>query len=253
MKTFKFAMIFAAAIALATAVNARAGETPVANPFFGVLSTATSVELPAKAAELVAKADAKNLQQTTIDVVKAAVGLNPAAAAVIVGAIAQSTPEMAATAAATAISLVPSQAVAIARAAAAAAPKQAGKIVEAICRMLPATYQKIATAVAEVVPGAGREILAGIAAAIPTLKDSINNMLAGYVGGAIPSVSTVLEKIAQGGTAVTALALANPMTMPRGPTVSGVYIPPSQTPTNRLDAASGGQVPATTNRNYATP
>ncbi|MES1180527.1 MAG: hypothetical protein ABUL66_01550, partial [Verrucomicrobiota bacterium] len=136
MKTLSYSMTLMAALALTTAVNVRAVET--ASPVLGVLSSATAVEMPGKAAELVKAADAKTIQQTTIDVVKAAIGLNPAAAAIIVGAIAKSSPEMAATAAATAISLLPKQAVALARAAAAAAPEQAGKIVEAVCRVVPA-------------------------------------------------------------------------------------------------------------------
>jgi hypothetical protein len=104
MKTLKYALTVAAALAL-TAVNMRAGQT--ASPVLGVLSGVTAMELPTKAALLVSQADAKNLKATTIDVVKTAVGLNPAAAAPVVGSIAQQTPEMAPTAAATAVSLVP--------------------------------------------------------------------------------------------------------------------------------------------------
>jgi hypothetical protein len=176
MKILKITMSVAAAMLALTLVS-RAGDTPKANPFLAVLSTTTQAELPAKAADLVAQADAKQQQQTTIDVVKAAVGLNPAAAAVIVGSIAQTTPAMAAIAAGTAAGLVPNQAATIARAAAAAAPQQAGKIVEAICRVLPAAYAEVAEAVADVVPGAGKEILAGVSAAIPALKGPIDKVL----------------------------------------------------------------------------
>src|SRR5487761_2532080 len=129
MKTLKYVLTWAAALALTTAVNVRAADT--ASPILAGLSGATAMELPAKAAQMVSQADAKNLKPTTIAVVKAAVGLNPAAAAPIVGSIAQNTPAMAATAAA-AVSLVPNQVVAVARAAAAAAPAQAGQIVEAV-------------------------------------------------------------------------------------------------------------------------
>jgi len=79
MKTLKNIMTFAAALALATTFNVRAGQA--ASPVLAELSTATAMELPAKAAELVSQADSKNLKQTTIDVVNAAVGLNPAATA----------------------------------------------------------------------------------------------------------------------------------------------------------------------------
>src|ERR1035437_1229922 len=117
MKLLKFTVCLTAAVALALAVKVSAGETSGANPFLGNLSTATAAELPAKAAELVAKAEVKKLKQTTVDVVKAAVGLNPAAAPAIVGSIAQASPDMAGTAAASSVVLVPNQAVAIARAA----------------------------------------------------------------------------------------------------------------------------------------
>src|SRR5664280_1478001 len=198
MKTLKYTMSFLAAIVLATAVKVSAGENNGATPFFASLSAATAAELPAKAAGLVSQANAKNLKQTTIDVVKAAVGLNPAAA-----------PAIAATAVAAAVSVVPDQVVAIARAAAAAAPAKAGQIVGAVCRELPASYQAVAEAVAEVVPGASREILTAISAAIPTLKDSLNKVLASYNGN-IPSVSSVLAQVRPG----VEVAPAAPMPQP---------------------------------------
>ena len=123
------------AVTLVASVKMYAGETPSANPYFSTLSAVSLSELPAKSAALVTKADAKNRVEATIDVVKAAVGLNPAAAVAIVGAIAKSVPEMASVAAGTAVTLVPDQAVAIARAAAAAAPSEAGKIVEAVAHV----------------------------------------------------------------------------------------------------------------------
>ncbi len=183
-------------VALATASKATASDNNSANPSLGVLTTATFAELPAKAGALVAQADAKTLKQTTIDVVKAAVGLNPAAAPAIVENIAKTSPAMTAIAAATAVALVPNQAVVIARAAATAVPAKAGAIVEAICRVVPADYQKVAMAVAEVVPGANKEILAGIAAAIPELKNSINQILVTY-GSNIPPMSLVLPQLSQ--------------------------------------------------------
>ena len=83
------------AVALVATAKLLAGDTPAANPFFGTLSTVNPAELPAKSAELVLQADAKNRLETAANVVKAAVGLNPAAAAAIVGTIAQSAPEAA--------------------------------------------------------------------------------------------------------------------------------------------------------------
>jgi len=109
-----------AIIAVVAALNAVAADKTASSPYLGALSGVTSAELPAKAAALVSQTEAKAQSQATVDVVKAAVGLNPAAATAIVGSIAQKTPDMAAIAAATAVVLVPDQASDIARVAAAA-------------------------------------------------------------------------------------------------------------------------------------
>ena len=255
-------MSFLAAIVLATAVKVSAGENNGANPFFASLSAATAAELPAKAAGLVSQADTKNLKQTTIDVVKAAVGLNPAAASAIVESIAQSSPAMVVIAAATAVSLVPDQAATIARAAAVAVPTKAGQIVEAICRVVPGAYQKVATAVAEVVPGAGREILTAVSTAIPTLKDSINTVLASYSGN-VPSVSSMLAQVtpvtpsievartAPQATTVPQLSQPTFNTPSLSPTFGTPYVPTPVTHTN-IDPGSGTKVPID-GRNYAAP
>ena len=263
MKPLKYTMYLTVAAALTVAVNVSAGEKAIANPALSVLSTAASADQPARAADLVAHADAKLLKQTTIDVVKAAVGLNPAAAPSIVSSIANASPEMAATASATAVAMVPNQAVAIAKAAAAAAPEKAGAIVEAICRVVPSNYQKVANAVAEVVPGAGKEILAGIAAAIPELKNAINQTLAAY-NGAIPSVSTVLTHVAQTAKSTEIAALSagtptsplggsspgTPVILPQGPSFVPPQVPivtsPVINPTNGTPAPPGGH-------NYSSP
>jgi hypothetical protein len=245
MKISKIAMsVSAVAAMLALTLVSRAGDTPKANPFLSVLSTTTQAELPAKAGDLVAQAVAKQQQQTTVDVVKAAVGLNPAAAALIVGSIAQTTPAMAAIAAGTAAGLVPDQAATIARAAAAAAPQQAGKIVEAICRMLPAAYSEVAEAVADVVPGAGKEILAGVSAAIPALKGAIDKALLAGNGG-VPSVYAVLTQIESTQPSVSLGAGAAGGTMSRAfvaPVVKPPYVVPPTSPVN-LNPGSGVQVP----------
>jgi len=244
-------MFLAVAVALAMAVKVSAGETTGASPFLGVLTTATSVELPAKAAELVLQADAKNIKQTTIDVVKAAVGLNPAAAPAIVGSIAKSSPAMAATASATAVVLVPSEVVAIARAAAAAAPAMAGSIVEAMCKVLPADYQNVADAVAAVVPGASKEILAGIVAAIPELKNVISQTLASY-NGQIPSVSIVLQAVQNGGLASTPTALGSDTpSFVRGPSSGAPLTPISGTLV--VHAPGSGSPAPPGGHNYPSP
>ena len=234
MKTLK-TLSLVMAVALVATVKLRAGDTPAANPFFGTLSTVSPAELPAKSAELVSQADLKSRMETTANVVKAAVGLNPAAASAIVGTIAKSVPEMASVAAATAVALVPNQAIVIAHAAAAAAPSQAGKIVEAVCRVVPNAYKAVANTVAEVAPGAGKAILAGVSAAIPALQEPIGKVLASSNGGT-PSVSDVLDQVAA------------PISAPHyGPPYVG--IPPS--PIN-VDPGNGGEV-VTGGRKYNLP
>jgi hypothetical protein len=247
-------MGFAVAAALATAVNVSAGESTANNPYFVVLTTPTATELATKSADLVLKVDSKQRQQTTIDVVKAAVPLNPAAAPAIVGSIARSVPEMAAIAAATAVSLAPDEAAAIAHAAAVAAPSKAGKIVESMCHALPAAYQQIADAVADVVPGAGREILTAVSTAVPTLKDSLNKVLASY-GGNVPSVSTVLNQV-QSTVPLASAAQSPPSSLDSpalaAPTVGTPYVPTPVVHTTKNPRLDGGVVPPG-NRNYASP
>ena len=233
-------------------IAADAGDKAVSSPSLSVLSKVASAELPGKAAALVAKADARNQKQTTVDVVKTAIGLNPAAAPLVVGSIAQASPEMAAIASATAAYLVTNQVLLIAKAAAAAAPAKAGEIVEALCHVLPANYQEIANAVAEVVPGAGKDILAGIAMAIPELKNAIYQTLANY-GGRIPSVNLVLTQVSQIQNSKIQATLASglPASLPaRGPSQGGPFIPLSGTPT-QTTPSSGGVTPNPVN--YSAP
>ena len=247
--TGKIAMTVAVTVALV--LNASADDKTATVPALNTLSSVTTAELPATAAKLVSQADVKGLKATTIEVVKTAVGLNPAAAPAIVASIAQASPDMAATASATAATLVPNQVVLIARAAAAAAPTKAGAIVEALCKVLPADYKLIADAVAAVVPGAGKEILTAVAAALPELKDQIAQALASYQGVA-PSVSGVLNQVSQtvassGGTP------ENPGSPnPRGPTVQPPIVTPSATPTV-LTPGNGGVIPLGGGRGYSSP
>ena len=265
MKSTNCKLFLTVAIAATLAIGAAAADNTLPSPAMGVLSTATSAELPAKAAELVTQAaGAKNLKQITIDVVKAAVGLNPAAAPAIVGSIAQASPAMAGTASATAVALVPNQAVFIARAAAAACPAKAGEIVAAICGVFPADYQQVAEAVAEVVPGAAKEILAAISSAIPSLKHPIDQTLASYQGS-IPSVSMVLSQVAQTQSLAATLATASaplggsapvsptpPVSLPRGPSGAPPFVSISGTPTI-IVPSSGGTVPSGGPRGYSGP
>jgi hypothetical protein len=157
--------------------------------------------------------------------------------------------------------LVPGQVLVIARAAAAASPAKAGEIVEAICRVLTGDYKSVAEAVAEVVPGAGKEILAGISTAIPALKNVIDQTVLSYQGS-IPSVSTVLNQVAQteNSVAISTVvsgSLGTPgggssgTLLPQGPSVGAPTVPPSGTPTI-ITPGSGGTVP-TGGRGYSAP
>ena len=248
-------------VALLHAGNSFAKDAPKANPFNKILTAVPAAELPAKAADLVSQAKPRARQATTVSVVKAALGINLAAAPAVVGAIARAVPEMASLAAGTAAAEQPKQAGAIAKAAAAAAPLQAGAIVGAVCRAVPKEYRSITIAVSQLAPGAGKEILNAVVSALPDLKPSIERVLAGY-GGNVPSVAVTLDQAAQA-TAVSETAYPTVVPKPASPTVmAGVpmargpasgppYIPLTTTPTN-VTSGTSGEVPGG-GRNYAAP
>lgn len=247
MKTEKIILMLGLGTLLAFNFSAVAADK-TASPSLSILKSVPLAELPGKAATLVAAANADTRFQTAVDVVKSAIGLNPAAAPAVVGSIASGTPEVAPVVAAIAATLLPKQAAILAQTAAAAAPKQAGKIVEAVCRVVPDAYKAVAQAVAEAVPGASKEILAGVASAIPSLKDAINNALAIYKG-TTPSVNTVLARIGTATATTSPVALAT--TAHINPNPGPPYVAPPVTPTT-IDPGSSGQVPVG-GRNYSTP
>ena len=218
-------------------LNSFAGDA--SNPLKETLSGVPPIELPAKAAQVVKET-------------KAAVGINPAAAPAIVGAIARTTPEMASAAAGTAAAAQPKQAGAIAKAAAAGAPTKAGKIVTAVCRAAPRDYRGIAIAVSQAVPGAAKEILEAVASALSDLKPYIEEAITSFRGGVL-TVAAVLDqaaKLAQTspGSGSGPVALAP---MARGPSIAPPYLPMSGTPGN-VTPTTSGEVP-TGGRNYAAP
>jgi hypothetical protein len=219
----KTTVILAFSLATLLACSVQAKDSPKANPFRGALSEAPSAELPAKAAQLVKHAKARDWGTTTVDVVKAALEINPAAAPSIVSAIAKAVPEMAAVAAGTAAAEQPNQATAIARAAAAAAPSKAGKIVAAVCRAVPGLYQDIAMAVAQVAPSASIDILNGVGDAIPSLKPSIDGALGSY-SASIPSVNEVIMQAKPVGVIATTALLSPSAALP-GSASSGASVP----------------------------
>ena len=251
----------ALSVVFLVACNSFGKDAPKANPFNEVLTVVPAAELPAKAADLVLQAKPRHQQATTADVVKAALGINPAAATAIVGAIARAVPEMASVAAGVAAAEQPRQASAIAKAAAAAAPSQAAKIVVAVCRAVPNQYRNVAIAVSEAVPGAGKAIVDAVATALPDLKPYIEKTLANY-GGNVLSVAGTLDQakiISQnepraepGPTTLTPKRPSPIMAgMARGPAVGPPYIPLSGTTTN-VTSGTSGPVPDG-GRNYASP
>ena len=243
MKTI---VIIAVSVACLGGWNSFGKDAPKANPFNEILSTAPAVELPAKTADLVLQAKARDRHSVTLNAVKGAVGINPNASPAIVGAVARSVPEMASVAAGAAAAEQPKQASAIAKAAAVAAPSEAGKIVAAVCRAAPKEYRNVAVAVSEVVPNQGEEILRAVATAVPELKVAIEKAMLGN-GEKLMSVTQVLDQA--GVIAVPTVASAAPMA--RGPTVGPAYVPLTTTPAN-VTPGTSGQVPPG-HRNYATP
>jgi hypothetical protein len=236
--------LLVASIGLALSFGvASAADKALVQTFSKSFEKVAAAELPAQAADAIAKADAKQHEATTEAVVTAAVGLNPASTPAIVGAIARVNPDMAALAARIAARLQPKQAGAIARSAAAAAPEQAGKIVELVCREVPGAYREIASVAAQVAPKANNQILDGVAAAIPVLRSSIAQ--AQTIAGANGSVDAVLNAATQvSATGGTTTSIA------RGPTIGGPYVPITTTPTNA--PPGGGTVPPG-GRDYARP
>lgn len=252
-KLMKSIISIALSLAFLTAFPSLAKDSSKVNPFNKTLAAVPAAELPSKAANLVLQAKHRARPDVTVNVVKSAVGINPAGAPAIVGAIARAVPQMASVAAGAAASEQPKQASAIAKAAAAAAPDQAGKIVTAVCRAVPSEYQAIAVAVSQAVPGAGKEIFDAVASALPSLKQPIEKALASY-GGNAASVADTLSLA----TRISSLTAPSPLTtvagggsFARGPVVAPPYIPLSTTPIN-VTPGTSGQVP-TGGRNYAAP
>jgi hypothetical protein len=221
----------ALSVAFLGASNSFGADAPKVFYFNETLAAVPTAELPAKAADLVAQAKSSDRQTTTIQVVKGAVAINPAAAPYIVGAIARAVPDMASIAAGTAGAGQTKQAGAIAKTAATAAPSRAGKIVVAVCRAVPSDYRSIVVAVLEAAPGSGNEIVKAVADALPELKASIEQIIAGYGRNAV------------------SVGAFKPVA--RGPGTPHPYFPLTVTPTN-LTTVYSGEVPLA-GRNYSTP
>lgn len=253
MKSRPIAAIVACCVFFAGALRTVAKDEVSSATLKKALGSVPVAELPAKAVQLVSQAKLSDRQATTVETVKTAVNLRPAAAPAIVGAIARAVPEMAALAAGVAASEQPKQTEAIARAATGAAPSRVTEIVASLCRAVPNQYRNVAVAAAQILPGAGREILAGVSTGLPGLRPSIENALAKQTGTA-PSLTEVLDQAANSSDGKLTTAATTPVAAPsfsRGPTISGPYIPLSNTPTNVTTGTSGDVPPG--GRDYARP
>jgi len=187
-----------------------------------------------------------------VDVVKTTVAINPAAAPVIVSAIARALPDMAPTAAATAAAAQPRQAAAITKAATSAAPSKAARIVVAVSKVVPNDYRTIATAGSQAAPGSDKEILTALAAAFPELKAGIEHVLATQSGNP-PTVSYALTSVSP--TPIRPAPNGSFTSLARGPAVGPPFIPLSQTPTNITPGTSGNVPPGSRGgpTDYAQP
>ncbi len=181
--------------------------------FTKILAGTSMVEMPAKAASLVAKEDTQAGQKrATLAVVKAAVGLNPAGTVAVVGAISHAKPEMAPVAAVTAALLQHKQLALITKAAAEAAPSQAGKIVAALIREFPSSYVVIAISASEGAPLAGKEILEVVADFVPALQASINSALASFPSSTTQAQAALADaQLVNASVATTSSSLALPV------------------------------------------
>ena len=129
-------------LSLGLAFSGFASDVPSVNELTETLSRSPWAELPVRVVGLVRHAKAHDRKEMTIAAVKAALGLNPAAATAVVGAIARAVPAMAAVAAETAAAEQPKQAAEIALAAAAADHAAVAAIVVGVCRGGPRSIRK---------------------------------------------------------------------------------------------------------------
>ena len=142
---------FFVAVALATGFWAQSsfalGETQ-SQALRRKLKSVPAAEAPLRAAELVAKADAKDRDEVTAVVVRELLKSHPAIGPAVVSSISRSTPASAATAARVASEVSKSEAPAIARAAITAAPAHARQIASQVTQAAPASASQVNALVA---------------------------------------------------------------------------------------------------------
>jgi hypothetical protein len=210
----KIAYLISSAALIAGLAVSPAALASITSDVAKTLAGSTPLELPAKAANLVAQASAADKENVTVAVVKAAIGINPSAAVAIVSTVARENRTVAPIAAVTAATLQRNRIDQIAKAAAAAAPSEAAKIVTALIREFPQGYGVIAIAAAEGAPTAAREILAVVADFVPALQSGIQNATASFAGnkGTLPVQAILSQSYNQALSSGTAVKFQVPAT-----------------------------------------
>ena len=107
-------------------------------------------EMPAKAAELVTKAEKQDRQAVAVTVVRTVAQKHRSAAPLVVSAVSKVAPELAPAVAVAASEVSNDQASALARAAAVSAPTQASEVVAAVSQAVPSQATSVAATVSPV-------------------------------------------------------------------------------------------------------
>jgi hypothetical protein len=131
------------------------------------LETVSRAELPAQAAQFVLKTSSKDQSDAAVGAMKAAIALNPAAAAAVLASVVKADPSAAPDVAAAAIAALPKQRFELIQIAAKNAPAFAAKIVARVALDDKQEADAFASAVDAVVPGTSAKVASTIAQ-IPT-------------------------------------------------------------------------------------
>lgn len=252
-------LLLALGVGVLAALNstAKIASPATSNPYLESLKGVTPLELPAKAASIVAAATEDRQELVAISVLQAAVVLKPATARAVVGAISKAVPRLAPVVAAGAAHAQPKEAPFVAWAAAAAAPAQVSQIVFAVCSQTPRQFRNVAFAAATAVRHSDAQILEAISAAIPSVKPTIEQFRAANGAQNHPVFAVLnLESTAR---ALRLMPLAPAPVLPNEAQVMGPAGPAAgppfvgiSTPPGEFSISATGFVPPL-GRRYAAP
>ena len=139
--------------------NSAAGSV---TEYIATLNQGTRAELPVRVVALVRQVKPAERRAAILNVIRAAIAVNPAATTAVVSSLARAFPALAPLIAATAAKAQPAQAVEIARVAAAVSTPLAEEIRRAVCQVAPELCEKIFVAIPQGVrnatapPGGGQ-------------------------------------------------------------------------------------------------